>query len=139
MIHSKNHNNQGFTLIEIMFALFMVATVLSSILNLQDVVFTSVVNSSRRLQRMFMIKEYLFNRLFDEEQSDKTQETITREKPLTTLDYQEKKVAEKSSLAKLPNMISLTVTASWISSGNNKTYSMKKFVYKSKEETKDAS
>jgi prepilin-type N-terminal cleavage/methylation domain-containing protein len=129
MIPFKNHKQSGFTLVEIILALFVMASLLSSILNLQDIVFSSVVSSSRRLHRVFMMEYFVFSREQDEDKK-------TIDSPPTEIAYEEKKVDEKSSLIKLQNMVKRKVSASWKDGTKQRDYALIDFMYK-KPETKD--
>jgi len=60
MIHFKNRNN-GFTFIEVVLAMGIVALLLTSLFTLQNTMFTNVINSHFKISRLYLIKNFLFD------------------------------------------------------------------------------
>lgn len=116
MIHSKHKS--GFTLLETLFAMVIIAAVMSPLFFMQADVLRRVAGVSNHMQRMFFMRDFLFNA---RQQQPKNTTQFTLEKrvsnPETTLRYELKPVDQKSALSSVQGMYTERVTAMW--SDNN--------------------
>lgn len=105
MMHSKNH--KGFSFIEMMVALAMLAIFGTSIMIVQTSLFEKLIKGHTKLLNMFVIDQYIvqFNEQVQQALQDKTSvETIAlhhdNKNPEYTVDIKINPVATESALAK---------------------------------------
>lgn len=117
MILLANPKKSGFTFVEIMLAMFMVGFLLTSLLGLQETVFSGVVKYASRFERLFLLKDQLFAaalaRAKDPSVKNDKKEPVEKENPPTTLTYTEKKPAKQSAISKYANITVQKAQASW--------------------------
>ena len=110
-------NQPGISFIEVILAVFIVGTVLTSLLLLQGTAFSGLATISARLDRVFIIKEYLAQKVIartkKEKGAEKSPQTKKIDDPKTTITYELKKPPRESSL-KLQEHIKIEkCTAEW--------------------------
>src|SRR5437870_1238963 len=101
MIHFKNLNTTtGFSIIEVMLALFMLASVLSALLYLQNSSMRNVGYSTHKLRYLFDLKNALFDAQLKRVSSTppKTEKKEGAKKTGATITYVITPVAKESSL-----------------------------------------
>ncbi|HRN78425.1 MAG TPA: prepilin-type N-terminal cleavage/methylation domain-containing protein [Candidatus Dependentiae bacterium] len=112
MIHSKHKS--GFTLLETLFAMVIIAAVMSPLFFMQADVLRRVAGVSNHMQRIFFMRDFLFNA---RQQQPKNTTQFTLEKrvsnPETILRYELKPVDKKSALSSVQGMYTERVTAMW--------------------------
>jgi prepilin-type N-terminal cleavage/methylation domain-containing protein len=135
MIHSKNHN--GFTLIEVLLALSLMAMILTPILISQNTIMFSVDYFKGRLQRIMLAKNYL---IFAHKNAlqDKTTGPRTIENPATTLSYKKEKTS--GTIAKqYKDTYRETVLIEWTKDNNKKQDTLISFIFKPAKKTEQKS
>lgn len=109
--------HKGFTFGEVAIALFIVASVLTSIIGLQTTVFQGITTLSSRLYRVYSIKNRLFEsekqRLLDQWKPNFKEHESAVANPETNIIYVVKKPGKGSSLASVKNLVLEQVTARW--------------------------
>ena len=116
MIPSKN--NSGFTLIEVMLAIALIAMAMTPLLVMQSSAVRAVAKISTRLQRIFLAENF-----FIEARAEAGDEkNFSLDKKIESLDtqlvFERKSIDSKSSLAKIDNLVLDRIQASW--QDNNK-------------------
>jgi prepilin-type N-terminal cleavage/methylation domain-containing protein len=112
-----NNNVSGFTLIEVIAALGIVAVTFSIIISFESYLMTTTKRGSHRIQSAWAMTNYLYechgkpSKEFEKDPSKKLTKKI--DKPELTLTYQQKPIAEGSDLDELENLILETVDAEW--------------------------
>ena len=119
MIHFKNHkkivalySQNGFTFIELMLALFIMATSLSALFGLQNTIFTYLVRAYNRTSRMIIIKKNLMDRMLEIEEEG-TRGTEYVEHPETKIDWSEKKIRPEGPYEGMQYLYLTQVKGSW--------------------------
>ena len=131
MIHSKNHN--GFTLIEVLLALSLMAMILTPILISQNTIMSSVSYFANSLQRIMSAKNYLVSAHKNALQ-DKTTGPRTIENPATTLTY--KKDRTTAAMAKqYKDVYRETVLIEWTEDTNKRQDTLVSFIFKPEKKT----
>jgi Tfp pilus assembly protein PilV len=133
MKNFKNHNHtfSGMTFIEVVLAVFMLGSLLSSLLLLQSNVLKNVFQFSSRAERVLLMKDRLIKAALSREKKEKEEKKIEEIKePLTTINYELKKLSEDSSLKIFKNIVIEKVTAEWDYWGTKEKESMITFLYK---------
>ncbi len=119
------------TLVEVMLALFMIGTVLTTLFVLESTIFNKVADYSTKIGRIFLLKERLFKAHFERAQrikaQDKKQEETTNN---VTISYELKKPSKDSVLKKFDGIMIEQVTASWDEFGVQQKETMINLVYK---------
>ena len=129
----KNHNHAlpGMTFIEIVFAVFILGSLLSSLLLLQSNVLKNIFNFSSRAERFLLLKDRLGKAAMEREKKTKSEnkpETI--KEPKTVIKYAVKKPSGESSLKKFESVAIEKVTAEWEHWGAKEEETMITFMYK---------
>ncbi len=112
MIHSKNR--PGFSLIEVLITIAMIAIILTPLFILQGSVLQSVAYVSKRIQRIFFAKQFLYEAR-KQMPEDAHQYNLEKkiEDPETQLKYELGPVDKKSSLHELKGMHIEKVMMKW--------------------------
>lgn len=118
MIHSKNKS--GFTLLETLFAMSIIAAIISPLFFMQAEVLRRVIRASYHIKRIFYMHDFLFNAQ-QQLQKETTQFTLEKQvgNPATVLRYVLKAVDKKSSLSAVQGIYVEQVTAVWTDFFNN--------------------
>lgn len=133
VFQNPNFRN-GFTFIEVVVALFMVSGLLNSMLLLQNNIFRSLGSFSSSLQRIY----YLKNRLFDAELERAQAKELPPlgkpdkreiESPPTNITYELKKPSSKSGLRDLAGIVIELATANWKEFGVSRQVNLVSFLY----------
>ena len=137
MIHFKNHKS-GFTLIEVMLALMIVAFALTPVFSLLTTVMQRVRSSAVKYSWIVMAKNVLYEA---HQKQDPTAQTFSLEKQEIDFDGMltyslEKEVNQKSSLKGLQGLHPEKVVISWTELGQKKRQQLVSFVYKKPEQKK---
>lgn len=111
MIVSKN--NSGFTLIEAMLAIALIAIAMTPLLITQGSVVQAVARVSARVQRIFFAQNFFIEGRA--EAGDETKFSLDKkiDAPSTIFSFERKSVDSKSSLAKIKHVVIDRVKASW--------------------------
>jgi len=114
----QNKNQSGFTLIETLVAIAVIAFVLSPLFVMQGNVLERVVRESRKLQRVFFMKFFAY-KAQEQIKPDVTQFTLEKKEefPPTVLQYQLMPVDQRSSLKNIPGLHMQRVIATWDEAG----------------------
>ena len=136
MMHFKSNNaknNDGFTLIEVLLALSLMAMVLTPILISESTTMLSVGIFSRHFQRITVAKNYLV-RAHKDALEDKKTPPATIEDPQTTLSYKQNKAS--GPIAKqFKDIYRETVTIEWTEGNNKRQETLVSFVFKPEKKT----
>lgn len=117
------NKSQGFSLIEVMAALSIVAITFAVIMSFESYLMTSTKRASHRIKRTWAMTDYLYEchnkpaQEFEKNQNQKLTKKVTD--PELTLSYQRKPIASGSDLEDLDNLILETVEAEWKSQQDN--------------------
>ena len=131
MIHSKNHS--GFTLIEVLLALSIMAMILSPILISQSSIIFSVGYFKDQLQRTFLAKNYLAVAHRHTSENKKIG-PLTIENPPTTLSYSLDKTS--GSIAKqFKDIYRETVHIEWTENTIKRHDTLISFIFKPEKKT----
>ncbi|HEX2978415.1 MAG TPA: prepilin-type N-terminal cleavage/methylation domain-containing protein [Candidatus Babeliales bacterium] len=139
MMHLANHNTQskrtGFSLIEVMLALFIVGSVLTSIFLLQQRITDSVTSYATSWQSIILMKKRMEQAVFDRAKeglygpaSKKSKETVGT--PPVTITYELKKPQKSSPLEKFPSIMIESLRAQWDEWYGKREEKMISFLYK---------
>ena len=131
MMNFKNRNiNPGMTFIEVTLAVFIIGSLLSSLLLLQSNVVRNVFQFSSRSDRLFLMKDRLAQTVLEREQKKEGKKETKIENPQTTIIYEQKKVAKGSTLKNFEDIVIEQVTAKWDEWGSTQKETMITFLYK---------
>ena len=114
---SKNmipfRNSPGFTLIEAMLSIALIAVVMTPLMITQGSVVQAVSRISLQLQRIFFAENFFVDA--QAQAADKKKFSLDKkiEDPSTTITFERKAIDAKSSLAKVENVVLDRITASW--------------------------
>ncbi len=138
MIHFKNRNNSGFTLIETVLAMSIAALVFTPIIIILSTVIQRVNKYAQEFNYMSLGKNLL---LQARQKQDPDAQTFSLDKPAIdfgpTLSYSlEKGVDPKSSLASVQGLHKESVKISWTEQERKKHEELITFVYKQPEQKK---
>ena len=126
MIHSKN--NTGFTLIEVLLALSLMAMILTPIFISENSIMLSVGNFRGRLERITLAKNYLVH-AHKNALEDKKTGPVSHEDPQTTLTYKQTKTS--GPLAKqFKDIYRETVTIEWTEGTDKHRDVLVSFIFK---------
>ena len=129
-MYFKNHKQVGMTFIEVVLAVFIIGSLLSSLLLLQSNVVKNVSLFTARSNRTFMIKDTLVQAEIDREMQKEPAKEQKIDDPKTTITYEQKKISKDSSLKKFEDIVIETVSAEWDEWGSKRKETMIKFLYK---------
>ncbi len=134
MINFKNNSN-GFTLTEVLIALFVIGTALSPILILQGRSVLSTGVASNSWSRFIAAYQFLIDHAFvpSEKKEKSANKKLTA--PLAALRYEERDIPEASALKKIPRLALEQVTVDWQERKKRKNYRLISFSFISEEET----
>lgn len=135
MIHSKNNN--GFTLIEVLLALSLMAMILTPILISQSSIMFSVGYFTGRFQRITLAKNYLV-RAHKNALEDKKTQPSSIDDPPTTLTYKQDK-ASGPIAKKFKDIRRETVSIEWTEGNNKRQDVLVSFVFKPEKKTEPKS
>lgn len=132
MIIFRNKKKPGFTLIEVLLALAIIALVLTPVFLTQINVYKGSTKAARMLARIFAAKTMLITSEFDlapDARELRVEKKI--DNPRTTLIYELKKVSEASALKKFKNLLNESVTMQWVdANGKKRQEKLVTFLYK---------
>ena len=133
-------NQPGISFIEVILAVFIIATVITSLLLLQGTAFSGLATISARLDRVFLINEYFaqsrFARAKKEAAAEKSPQTKKIDDPKTIITCELKNPARESSL-KLQEHIKIEkCTAEWDEFALKLRETMITFLFKPEKEKK---
>ena len=131
MIHSKN--NDGFTLIEVLLAMSLMAMVLTPIFISQNTIMFSVGIFRDRFERITQAKNYLA-RAHKNALEDKKTGPSTIEDPQTTLTYTQSK-ASGATAKQFKDIYRETVKIEWTEGTNKRQDMLVCFVFKPEKKT----
>lgn len=103
----------GQSFIEVVLTVFMISSLLSAILLLQSNVFSHVTGSVSRMNRMLLLKNYLYQIDLDWKLRKTTPAQKTLENPPTTLTYKTTPLKEGSALLQFKNISLLRLDTAW--------------------------
>ncbi len=114
-------NKQGFSLIEAMLAVTIVALVLTPLFVLENAIFSGVGRMAETFHRALFAQNFLYNAQRDEPVGS-TSYTVERkeEKPLTMVRYTLSPIAKRSSLASVKHLFKQQVEASGVEKASPK-------------------
>ncbi|MGE0206656.1 MAG: hypothetical protein AB7R69_02290 [Candidatus Babeliales bacterium] len=132
MKNFKNHNKSGMTFIEVVIATFIVGSLLSSLLLLQNTTLFSVGRFIGQSERIFLLLNRLDQAAFERARHEKEpkKEPKKKEPSETKIMYEQKKIAKESSLKNIKNLVIEKVTAEWEYGNRSFKESMITFLYK---------
>jgi prepilin-type N-terminal cleavage/methylation domain-containing protein len=130
MVHSKNTN--GFTMMESIFAVAIIAVVLTPIFILQGNTLRNVATIANYMQRLFFAADFL-------QQARQTQAPIVRQfmlekkenNPQTILKY-ELSSTQNPALKDIPGILQEKVTITWQEDRHRRSDALVSYVYKPK-------
>ena len=97
MIHFKNHNQSGFSLIEAIIAIAVMGIILVGVFSVQQVVFKKDVMSTDRLSRILLLKNVLYDpTIMREEHDQEIQKEQRIKEPPTNIKLIMGKMKEKT-------------------------------------------
>jgi prepilin-type N-terminal cleavage/methylation domain-containing protein len=131
MIRIKN-KQAGFTLIEAMMAVAIVALVLTPLFMLETNVFTGVVRLAEQFQRSLFARTFLYRAQQQESPAATEYSASTKEeRPLTAITYTLKPLDPQSKLAGIAHLYRQEVVATGISIDNRqREVGLVHFIYK---------
>ncbi len=139
MIHFKNHNFNGFTLIEALLSMMIVGVVLAPLFVLHGVIMQRVSKSSKQLYAVLKAEQLLYEAR-QKQEPDAQEFSLNKEVEDTsiTLKYElEKGVNPKSSLASYGGLHKEMVSIDWTDQQGIKHHeTMVSYVYKQPEQKK---
>lgn len=123
-------NSSGFTLIEAMMAIALIAIVMTPLIISEGTIVQSVAKVSARLQRIFAAENFFMDARVDAE--DKVPFALDKKVdfPGTKLSFERKQIDSKSSLAKIKNLVVDRIEASWDEQNRNQKEMLVSFMYK---------
>jgi prepilin-type N-terminal cleavage/methylation domain-containing protein len=138
MIHFKNHNRNGFTLIETMLAMAIAALVFAPMLIILSTVIQRVDRYATEFSYLLLGKNLLYEA---RQKQDPDAQTFSLDKPAIgsgpTVTYSlNKGVDSKSSLASVQGLHTESVKISWVEQERKKHEQLITFVYKQPEQKK---
>jgi prepilin-type N-terminal cleavage/methylation domain-containing protein len=138
MIHFKNHNNSGFTLIETVLAMAIASLVFTPMIIILSTVIQRVDRYATEFNYLLLGKNLLYEA---RQKQDPDAQTFSLDKPAIdfgpALSYAlEKGVDQKSSLASVQGLHRELVKISWTDQERKKHEQLITFVYKQPEQKK---
>ena len=139
MILFKTHNPKpGFSFVELMIALFIIATTLSALFGLQNAIFNRLVQSYYRVSRIFPLKKMLVERMFDLAEEEKAEGKESIEDPRTTLTWKDTKVPAQGAFENVFHVERIHVQGRWKTMLGDRTEDMLGIRYVPPEESKES-
>ena len=134
MIHSKSR--EGFTLIETLLALSVMALLLTPLYLAQGTILRSVAFVSTKMQRVFFMKSFFFDARAAAEKQEAKEFVLEKkvDDPLMRLKYALSPVKKDSSLARFKGMHIERVRAVWEQDGRTYEDGMIALLYKHQKE-----
>ncbi len=121
----------GMTFIEVVLAIFIIGSLLSSLLLLQSNIVRAVWQFSSRANRILLLKNRLMQALLEQEKKEKESPKEKKvEEPKTTITYEQKKISKDSALKKFENIVIEKVSAQWQEWDTKQKETMITFLYK---------
>ena len=111
MIVSKNKS--GFTLIETMLAIALIAMVMTPLMITQGTIVQAIARISMRLQRIFFAQNFFIDARADADDESKFSLDKKIDSPSTKLAFERKLIDSKSSLAKVEHLVVDRIQATW--------------------------
>lgn len=113
----KKNKSPGFTLVEVMVSLAIMALVLISLLGLEISLTRSTYRATEKLSRIWIMKNYLYDSSLNEPEKKKKQIKKEIDRPKMSLEYQRGiSIAKGSVLAEFDNLFINQVKATWVDS-----------------------
>lgn len=109
----KNNANFGFTLIETMLAIALIAMVMTPLMITQGTIVQAIARISMRLQRIFFAENFFVEARADADGESKFSLDKKVDSPSTKLAFERKPIDSKSSLAKIDNLVIERIQATW--------------------------
>ncbi len=134
MIHFKNNN--GFTLLEVLVAVMIVAMIMGPLFLWQTSVMSRTYQASGELNRLFIARSFLVSNQLPSADKQQSVKEETPNDPAMLLTYEAKKIPETSSITSFNNIVLTTVTFSWKDGKSNRTGRLVSFTYKKPESKK---
>ena len=132
----KLQKNTGFTLIEVLLALAVLATSMVVLSNLQMKSVFRVWQSREEVDRVFLVKQRLYN-LFMYPKKLEREKKEELEEPAVKIETRTFAINRKSSLYPLRDkLMGIGATGTWDNQGRQERIAMVSFVLKAREETK---
>jgi prepilin-type N-terminal cleavage/methylation domain-containing protein len=103
----------GFTLIETMLAIALIAMVMTPLMVTQGTIVQAIARISLRLQRIFFAENFFIEARADADDQSKFSMDKKIDLPNTKLVFERKPIDAKSSLAKIDNLVIDRIQASW--------------------------
>ncbi len=122
MTNFKNHKNAaGFTLIEVVIAIALVAFVTVALLNLQGGLLKNTYRARDALRRIMLLVTFLHDqhKLILEGKEPVKEKSI--DEPVTRFKYAAKRPAQGSPLGKIEDLVIEQVTAEWTDRGQKRS------------------
>lgn len=133
MINFKN--NSGFTLTEVLIALFVAGVALGPILILQNKSVLSTGSASKSWSRFAAAYDLLLAKAFVPDTNKEKTANKKLSEPLTALRYEQRDMPEASSLKNIPRLALDQVIVDWKERNKRKNYRLISFSFMSEEET----
>jgi hypothetical protein len=134
MNFKKQHNQDGMSFIEVVLAVFIIGTSVTALLLLQGTSFSGLTTMGARLERIFLMKEYLSTKAFDRAKKEKgtnqSPQKKTINEPKTTITYELKKPSRESSLKEQEHIKIEQCTAEWDEFATKMQETMITFLFK---------
>lgn len=145
MIRFKNHFRDGFSFIEAVMALSIIAFALSAIMVLQHTVFSRVAYNTFKIQRLYHLKNIFsfitVNAKVVESSKKLDEELKLFEKdftdPETHVVYERLPIKKDSTLARFEGLYQERVTGSWFDSDRKRLLDMYRYSYELPKEKKE--
>lgn len=118
MIHFKN--NSGFTLLEVLVAVMIVAMIMGPLFLWQTSVMSRTYQASGELQKLFIARNFLVTHHVQLAAQQTAVKKETHKDPAMVLTYELKKIPDSSPLRSFKNVVLESVTYNW-SDGKNST------------------
>lgn len=136
MIHFKNKN--GFTLIETLLALAIMAMMLLPIYLLQGSAVRNTYRYARQVERIMQAKLFLIDTAITNIKESKNLSFDKKIKdPATDLKFEQKKIGENSVLKKFNNLMMQQVNISWTENRVRKSDALVTFVFRPETQKKE--
>lgn len=133
MKNFKSRNRGGFSFIEVVATVFIVGTMLSSLLLLQGTIVDHLATASARLGHVLLLKNYLAQAAISREKKEPFKDGQTKkiDEPLpTVLRYVLKKPSRESSLNSFESIMIEHGIAEWTEIGQKRDETMITFLFK---------
>ncbi len=133
MIHLQSRNTDGFTLVEILVAVLVVALVITPLFMSETNIFSHAVRLSKSLQRTFALKQFFIDsaikldaaKIKDKPTVEKKIDTVI---PPLNLKFEIKKVENEERFKKFPDLYRERATVEWQDGVNKRKEALVSFV-----------